>query len=209
MARALVRAWVRVYTSGMPLDLRDARRAEVDSDLWEHDHDARAHGVSRAMTAIDILVRTLLGVPDDIGWRLDAWQERRAAPDRRVGTMPISVKHVRWMGLCGVLSGVLWVGVLGFEDLGRVDSSATAWHYGGPVGYLILSGAAVALLCLMLATPGFYTQQRTQLRMTGAVLGPESARWPGIDTCPRTIARHVTSTALCNSVGRSPEPPTP
>ena len=34
----LVRAWTRVYTCGMVQTLRDARRAEVESDLWEHAH---------------------------------------------------------------------------------------------------------------------------------------------------------------------------
>ena len=35
IAPALTRAWVEWYTNGMPAELRDVRRAEVDSDLWE------------------------------------------------------------------------------------------------------------------------------------------------------------------------------
>ena len=30
-----VRAWVRLYTAGLPPGLRDSRREEIDADLWE------------------------------------------------------------------------------------------------------------------------------------------------------------------------------
>jgi hypothetical protein len=39
-AIALVRAWTRVYTWQMPADEREARRSEIESDLWELQHDA-------------------------------------------------------------------------------------------------------------------------------------------------------------------------
>ena len=34
-AAGVARWWTRCYTAGLPLDLREARRAEVESDLWE------------------------------------------------------------------------------------------------------------------------------------------------------------------------------
>jgi len=34
-AAAAVRLWTRLYTSGLPVDVRHARRAEIASDLWE------------------------------------------------------------------------------------------------------------------------------------------------------------------------------
>jgi hypothetical protein len=30
----IVRAWVRLYTLGLPADLKDARRDEINADLW-------------------------------------------------------------------------------------------------------------------------------------------------------------------------------
>ncbi len=62
----LVRAWTRVYTCGMGQTRRDARRAEVESDLWEH-----AHADDCPPRPLEILGRLLLGVPDDLRWVLE------------------------------------------------------------------------------------------------------------------------------------------
>ena len=35
-----VRAWVRLYTAGLPPGLRDSRREEIDADLWEQSQEA-------------------------------------------------------------------------------------------------------------------------------------------------------------------------
>ncbi len=111
IASALTRAWVRLYTSGMPVDLRESRRAEIDADLWDHDQDARENGVPRAVFAMEILLRALLGVPDDLSWRFEAIRIRRAASlHRRIPMMALSVTQIRWMGICGLLGGILWAG---------------------------------------------------------------------------------------------------
>ena len=39
-AIAAVRAWTTLYTCGLPTGQRDARREEIESDLWESVHDA-------------------------------------------------------------------------------------------------------------------------------------------------------------------------
>jgi len=39
LATALVRLWTRVFTLGMPDRVREWRRAEIESDLWEQAHD--------------------------------------------------------------------------------------------------------------------------------------------------------------------------
>jgi hypothetical protein len=39
LASALVRAWTIAYTWRMEPVHRDARRAEIESDLWESAHD--------------------------------------------------------------------------------------------------------------------------------------------------------------------------
>ena len=55
--------WSRLYTAGMPRDLRDRRRAEIESDIWESTH------VINRLSLGHILVRLLMGVPDDVSWR--------------------------------------------------------------------------------------------------------------------------------------------
>lgn len=57
----LVRAWTRLYTAGLPPDLRDRRRAEIESDLWESQQSPGA--------APHMLLRLLLGLRDDLAWR--------------------------------------------------------------------------------------------------------------------------------------------
>ena len=111
IASALARAWVRLYTRRMPPDLRELRRAEIDADLWEQQRDAREGGVPQATVAVETLLRTVIGIPDDVGWCFEATSARRAAAiEGRIGTMAISVRQTRWMGLCGLLGGALWAG---------------------------------------------------------------------------------------------------
>jgi len=56
------RWWTRFYTAGLPADLRDARRAEVESDLWE--------SVADGVHSRHILARVALGIVDDLTWSL-------------------------------------------------------------------------------------------------------------------------------------------
>ena len=72
----LVRLWTRVYTLGMSAHVRDARKSEIDCDLWEYQHDA-----DRPARPIEMLLRLLLGMPDDLLWRLEqACRRQRAQP---------------------------------------------------------------------------------------------------------------------------------
>lgn len=67
LATAAVRGWTRAYTSRLPPRVRDARRAEIDSDLWEFEHDPERSGADTA--ALHILARLTLGIPADLSWR--------------------------------------------------------------------------------------------------------------------------------------------
>src|SRR5437870_5699699 len=69
VAVAAVRAWTRLYTWRLRTSLRDARRAEIESDLWELQHDPAARrGVS---LAAHIAARLILGIPADMLWRAE------------------------------------------------------------------------------------------------------------------------------------------
>ena len=65
LAVAAVRGWTRAYTLGLPPSIRERRRAEVDSDLWECQADAAA------VLPLQILRRLLLGIVDDLWWRVE------------------------------------------------------------------------------------------------------------------------------------------
>lgn len=62
-----VRCWTRIYTWRLPPAVRDARREEIESDLWESSHDP---GITQTELAIQTLMRLTLGVADDLAWRL-------------------------------------------------------------------------------------------------------------------------------------------
>src|SRR5438105_9484836 len=69
LATRLVRAWTRVYTLGLPPAAQIARRDEIASDLWELEHDPdRPAG---RWTSMQVVARLLVGIPDDLLWRLD------------------------------------------------------------------------------------------------------------------------------------------
>lgn len=61
-AIAVARWWTRIYTLGLPADLRAARCAEIESDLWESLHDPDA-------PSPQIFPRLASGVVDDVCWR--------------------------------------------------------------------------------------------------------------------------------------------
>lgn len=66
-AIAVVRAWTRLYTWRLPAAVRKARRAEIESDLWEFQRDSDNH--RHLNPAVHTLIRLLLGVRDDLHWR--------------------------------------------------------------------------------------------------------------------------------------------
>ncbi len=67
LAAAAVRGWTWLYT--LPLDgaAQHARRAEVASDLWEFQHDPTLDD-DQVRSALCMLLRAVLGVPDDLLW---------------------------------------------------------------------------------------------------------------------------------------------
>ena len=155
-ATAVARGWVRLYTLGLPGELRETRRAEIESDLWEHERDARDNGTPAVIAAMEIVLRALMGVPHDLSWRFDAIHTRRGGHlDRRVLTMALSQGQIRWMGLAGVLGGVLWAGTF----LVPLDPGAVVRGY----GHIALSILFIAGLL------AFYAHQRERANRAGRV----------------------------------------
>jgi hypothetical protein len=66
-AAALVRRWTWLYTWPLPATVRQNRLAEIESDLWELQHEARS---DRLNPAVQMLVRLFLGIPDDLRWSI-------------------------------------------------------------------------------------------------------------------------------------------
>ena len=154
LACALTRRWVQFYTKGMPPELGECRRAEVAADLWQHQQEGRASGRRSAAIALEILVRALLGAPDDLGWRRETVKAWRASTLETRRTMTISMGRLRGMGLAAVLGGVVWTGGSLIPDAGRAFE----------VVYVIGS----MLLCVV-GVFGFYVQQRPRAGRLGSI----------------------------------------
>lgn len=69
-AARIVRWWVWFYTLGLPASERDARAAEIESDIWEEVEFARGQGKLARFVTLQICSRLLLGIPMDLSWRL-------------------------------------------------------------------------------------------------------------------------------------------
>ena len=77
---SLIRGWTRVYTWGAPQPVRDDRRAEIESDLWESQHDRDAG--DGFVSPWQLAVRLVLGIPADLAWRMEQTDVRRAVSPR-------------------------------------------------------------------------------------------------------------------------------
>ncbi|MBI5949543.1 MAG: DUF4386 family protein [Chloroflexi bacterium] len=69
VASDIARAWLRLYTVGLPAGVRERRAQELESDLWEHESDRFAGGTAASMVGIEILGRMVRGMPADLLWR--------------------------------------------------------------------------------------------------------------------------------------------
>ena len=112
----LAKGWVRMYTRGLDADVRDARRAEIDSDIFEQQQSSAHHAQHR--TGAAIAGRTLRGALGDIAWRREerAMSDVRAgAPERDRSLSGGPARHLRWLAFIPLVPagpllffGILW-----------------------------------------------------------------------------------------------------
>src|SRR4051812_39894732 len=145
-ATTLVLAWCRWYTLGLPH--AEARRSELESDLYEQAAEADAAGRSDARAAASAASRTLRGMPADFLWR---WAQVRGLPpldrtafrgwraDRRVGSLTV---------LCGVVMTTWCLFVLArvATSVGRGDVAPAT-----PASALVVGFAGICVCGTLLA----------------------------------------------------------
>ena len=104
---ALTRFWVAVYTRGLPHDVRAERREEIDCDLWHQQRLAHLEREPATGTAVQILVRTLVGLPDDIFWRLETGAVTRSKGKTAMyDTLPMRIGFLATVLPLAVLAGM-------------------------------------------------------------------------------------------------------
>jgi len=157
MVVGMTRSWVAVYTSGLPPEFRDSRRAEIDSDVWEHQRTADLLNQPQGETSFQLLARLVLGIPSDVTWRLETGRSARS--ERSIS-----------MNESGAMRSLVAVGVVValFLVVTGIGSVADALVQGdlasGQAGFgaiSVLAGAAVAA--------GLLTSRRNPLLGIGLV----------------------------------------
>lgn len=167
---AVVRAWVRAYTLGLPEPMRSRRRDEVAGDLAEEAIDAVRRGRARQLFRQRI-VRLLWGVPSDVAWRfVDAPTMARAF------AIPTTwVPLTRWSSVLLVIAatvsgGALWIVALPYLT-GPVPADLwPGWGlYGFTIGCLaVLTGVIVSAI---------WPRRGARLVLPGALLGMLASPW--------------------------------
>jgi hypothetical protein len=141
---ALVRGWAGLYTRGLPAQLRDARRDEVDDDLWCQHEEAAALGRPARSLGAEMFLRLLLGMPADISWRLADHANAPVSLERR------SSMGTRIVGLLTIVAVLLLMSGMFLSSLVGEDA---LWAWGGALviayGWMISFIAAALGLALL------------------------------------------------------------
>lgn len=116
IAADLVRRWTWLYTCGLDADVRDARRAEIESDLWDFRDDVKTSGANEPSAAAHVLARLALGIADDLLWRREHAILMTPATLASTGVLrtPIVVRRVSGFGVSAVchlalLTAAVWL----------------------------------------------------------------------------------------------------
>jgi hypothetical protein len=160
-AAGWVRRWVALYTRGLPTEIRQERRDEIDSDLWSQLYDAaESAGVGESLAG-DIITRLVFGIPADLSWRL----EQQFVSSNRVAPEMKSTTGTRWIAAMAIIGGVGWTIGLVLQGLvGRgwpADARGWLLFFGVVGGTWMLAGATFALV----------TEFQDRIRTRGAAFG--------------------------------------
>jgi hypothetical protein len=102
-----VEGWVAFYTRGLPSEVRDARRAELRSDLWEHLRQASGDGHGRLRRSVQVGGRVVRGMADDLWWRFAQQAAGGSATEAAARRRHLLAWLFDWVVSPGVAIGVL------------------------------------------------------------------------------------------------------
>ncbi len=145
LATGFTRVWTMTYTLGMRASDREARRAEIESDLWDHQRFASLQDESALATACNITIRTSLGFRSDIAWRVEGGfsrgEERTiAVPETTAGRLGLLVGLV--IALIPIAFGVSFM----VQSALASDGEWAGWAFWGVIMVLVGATIIVGLL---------------------------------------------------------------
>ena len=124
------RQWSRAYTCGLVAEVRERRREELRSDLYEH---RACLGATRAQQ-LEVASRLVRGLPSDLAWRARQARVRYVSMSSRAARLLTSALVV----LVGVFNVWAGVGMLSAEGAGAARMA------------VLFTGAAMAAAGLVL-----------------------------------------------------------
>lgn len=200
---ALVRRWVGLYTLGLPPEVKQRRRDEIDDDLWCQLRDATEAGRNDGSLAGEIVMRLVLGLPADISWR--ATQRRKSptfvAPERS------PTMDTRAVVLLSFVGGICWaIWPIPQAIVGR------EWPAGEPISAVLLLsvwfgtwGLAGAILALAVLIQDSIRMPFGVVASIGAFVGAVSVfgAYAGVTAIPIASAAVVWEAARAGMLSRS------
>jgi hypothetical protein len=164
VAAGLTRSWIRCYTLGLPRDTRMMRQDEIESDLWEHEHDV-PHGVmSRMGLGLSVLSRLVRGMPADVFWRFQMEGpkvEIKIPFERIAGVLLLAL--VAMIMIAGSISGID-TGREGFDSELRRLAEQSSLSDNLNAGVRLITGVG-----LIGAAAGFYVGLRDRGPMLATI----------------------------------------
>ncbi len=165
-ASGLVRRWVGIYTRGLPAEIRQERRDEIDDDLWSQMRDAAGSARRDQSITGEIVIRLVFGIPADLSWRV----EQRHVARTQVALERSSTMGTRAISVLAILGGIGWVTWPVPQGLvGR------GWPAGEPVSWLLFVSVVVGAWVLASAMIGLVVTFQDRLRGVAAFLGSVGA----------------------------------
>jgi hypothetical protein len=164
----LTRRWVALYTRGLPDEIGDRRREEIDADLWCELEEASLEGHRPQPPHVDILIRLLAGIPADVSWRIGRGRGASAAPalDR------FATRGTRAVGLLATVGGLMSSTLLvGFAVASTAPRPPNANPYYDPAWWPLLTAWLIAQLILSFATIGLVIEFQDRLHGFASVAG--------------------------------------
>jgi hypothetical protein len=188
LATDLTRWWVSAYSRGLPEDERAARRAEIDSDLWEHTQFGAEAGQRPADTGFEVLTRLLLGIPADLAWRRalvhSASQQRPwTSQARRITTRGLKMARRLVTALAIIVTATSGL-FLVYNGLGMLtDEGREAWM----LRFGLWEASAGALLLLGLLATARWPRVGTILIAVGALVAVATHYWMAFIGVPLAV----------------------
>jgi hypothetical protein len=130
--------WADRYTRSLPTDVRDRRRAEIESDVFEHVHLSSDSSDARRTS---VAWRTVRGIPADVAWRRQEMRAMRASsPEPHESRLrnAWAVVTQRWFAPIAIL-------VLVFDVLFAIAVLKEGKSSGQVIGPILLTLCAVAI----------------------------------------------------------------